>query len=275
VPFTVRPLSIYDLTRFELAPIYDFPGTGPTLPGVPCESLFGTVSVNFTIAQFQDLSTHGPNGGGMRNTLGPSSSFTTREGPGLVNAPVTPDALYIGRGGSKPGISVIDLNGYGQGTGNPIYDRNEPIKQGNSNFPNNPNVALQGALLIPPLAPGTCTFNGGSAGTFTLTKDSTLGDLLATAPELESSGDMAIGHALTASSATSSPSAARRGGGNICASTGQKLISIVSGGPSTVASARAILITPIKTIPASRTWPPGRPTRTLRRSSSRPSACRR
>ncbi len=242
VPFAVRPLSIYDLTKFELAPVYDFPGTGPDLPGVPCESSFGKVNFSVTINQFRDLSL-----AGNRNTLAPTSSFTTREGPGLVNAPVTPDAIYVGRTGSRQGISVIDLNGFGGGTGNPTYDRSRPIQSGNSNYPNNPNVAASGALLIPPLAPGTCTFNGGSAGPFTLTKDSSLGDLLATAPQLESVGDMAVGHALDNTFNNEQPFGCQSGGGNVCAQSGLKRISIVSGGPNTVGSANTITIPPLKT----------------------------
>ena len=45
------------------------------------------------------------------------TSFTTGEGPGLVNAPVAPDVIYVGRLDPQSGISVIDLNGFGQGTG--------------------------------------------------------------------------------------------------------------------------------------------------------------
>jgi hypothetical protein len=249
VPFTVRPFSMYDLTRFELVPVYDFPGTGPTLPGVPCENLFGTIDVSFNTAQFRDLSIHGPDDAGNKNTLAPSSTFTTREGPGIVNAPVTPDVIYVGRTGSRQGISVIDLNGFGGGTGNPIYDRDKPATAGNSNYPNNPNVALQGALMIPPLSQGTCTFNGGSSGVFTLTKDTSLQDLVATAPLLESVGDMAIGHALDNTFSNESPFGCQSGGGNICAGNGLKRISIVSGGPNTIASANFIPIPPLKTDP--------------------------
>src|SRR5262249_56614966 len=46
------------------------------------------------------------------------------------------------------------------------------------------------ALPISPLAPGTCTFDGGSSGVFTLTRDSNLNDELAGAPALQSVGDM-------------------------------------------------------------------------------------
>lgn len=45
------------------------------------------------------------------------TSFTTGEGPGIVNAPVAPECIYVGIGGAQSGVSVIDLNGFGQGTG--------------------------------------------------------------------------------------------------------------------------------------------------------------
>src|SRR6185436_16110759 len=101
----------------------------------------------------------------------------------------------------------------------------------------------------PPLAPGRCTFDGGSAGVFTLVKDSSLGDLLATSPLLESAGDMAIGHALDSTFNNEQPFGCQSGGGNICAATGLKLISMVAGGPNTVGSANAIPVTPLKTDP--------------------------
>jgi hypothetical protein len=236
VPFMVRPISVYDLTRVELEPVYAFPGTGPTIPGVQCDNLFGTVNVRVNIGQFRDLSVRGPNGLGVFNTQSRDSFFVTREGTGLVNAPVVPDAIYIGRTGSVQGISVIDLNGFGAGTGNPLYEIAEPIKFGNSNYPNNPNVALQGAFMIPPLVAGTCTFNGGSAGVFTLTKDSSLRDMVATSPLLESVGDMAIGHALDTTFNNEQPFGCQSGGGNICVQGGLKQIRIIPGGPNTVAS---------------------------------------
>ena len=230
VPFTVEPVSIFDLTRFELVPIYDFPGTGPELIGSSCASGFGEVQITVNTNQFQDLR-------GNSNTLAPATTFTTREGPGLVNAPVTPDAVYIGRAGSNQGISVIDLNGFGQGTGDPTYDVANPIVRGNSNFPNNPNVALSGAQLIPPLAPGDCTFDGGSSGPFSLVKDSSLRDKLISSPLIESVGDMALGHALDGTFSNEQPFGCQAGGGNICAQSGLKQIRMISGGPNTMASA--------------------------------------
>jgi hypothetical protein len=239
VPFTVAPVSIFDLTRFELVPIYDFPGTGPDIAGSTCAAGFGEVQITVNSNQFQDLL-------GNTNALAPSTSFTTREGPGLVNAPVTPDAVYIGRTGSNQGISVIDLNGFGQGTGNPTYDVLNPIVRGSSNFPNNPNVFLTGAQLIPPLAPGECTFDGGSEGPFALVKDSSLRDKLIGSPLIESVGDMALGHALDNTFSNEQPFGCQAGGGNICSQSGLKQIRLISGGPNTMASANIAALPIIK-----------------------------
>ena len=226
VPFTVRPFSVFDMTHIELTPVYAFPGSGPTIPGVSCAD-FSTVDVIVSPGQFEDL-------GQNINALSPSTFFQTAEGTGLVNAPVTPDTIYIGRGGSQQGISVIDLNGFGQGCGNPAFDLANPIIQGNSNFPNNPNVQIQGSLLVPQLSPGSCTFNGGSEGIFTLAKDSSLNDLLATLPTLESVGDMMLGHALDSAFNNAQSFGCQAGGGNLCALTGLKNVVITSGGASTL-----------------------------------------
>lgn len=84
----------------------------------------------------------------------------------MVNAPVAPEAIYLGRTGDVRGISVIDLNGFGQGTGDPADTR----------FPLNPNVGQPG--VVPPLAPGTSRLDAGSAGALTLVRDSTASALL-------------------------------------------------------------------------------------------------
>ncbi len=244
VPFFVEPFSVFDLTHLELRPLYAFPGAGPTTLA-SCGD-FSMIDVIVNPDQFADLaSTTLPN----KNTLSPSTFFQTGEGPGVINAPVTPDVIYVGRGGSKQGISVVDLNGFGQGTGNPTYDVMRPIQQGNSNFPNNPNLAVQGALLVPPLVPGTCTTDGGSEGVFTLTKDTSLNDLLTTSPILETVGDMSIGHPLDGSFNNGSPFGCQAGGGNICAWTGLKNVSIGAGGNVTIVPTNLILnqvLSPIK-----------------------------
>jgi hypothetical protein len=226
VPFTVRPLSVLDFTTYVIDPAFDFPGAGGG--GFGCSSL-STVEVRVHAQALADL-------GQNENQLATASFFATGPGPGLVNAPVAPDTIYVARGGAHTGISVIDLNGFGAGTGNPTYDLTHPIVEGNSNLPNNPNLAIQGALLVPPLFPGTCTFNGGSAGVFTLTKDTNLADVLAPSPVLSSVADMALGHALDITFNNGAPFGCQAGGGNLCASTGLKRALLIPGGPHTLAS---------------------------------------
>ncbi len=241
VPFHARPFSPYDLARLELMPAYPFPGSGPEA-GDSCGN-FSTIRIFVNSGQVADLATI-PN----MNSISAETSFTTGEGPGLVNAPVTPDALYVARGGSRPGLSVVDLNGYGDSTGNPSYDPLFPIVKGNSNAPNNPNKALQGSLLIPPLTRGTCTVDGGSAGVFTLTKDSALRDLLASSPILESVGDVALGHALDNTFNNALPFGCQSGGGNICAASGLKIVAISPGGPNSQIPSTLSTVAPIKTV---------------------------
>ncbi len=215
VPFHVRPKSVFDLTRWELIPAFNFPGVGPE--SAEC-GVFSRVNVIFRSDSLQDLT-------GNLNSLPLTSYFDTGEGPGLVNLPVTPDAVYIGRTGGNPGISVIDLHGFGAGTGNPTYDVLNPIVKGNSNYPNNPNVAINGPLLRPPLLPGDCTVNGGSAGVFTLSLDSSLNDKVVRAPILQSIGDMMLGQALdTTFNNGPAPYGCQAAGGNICAADGFKQI---------------------------------------------------
>lgn len=149
----------------------------------------------------------------------------------LVNAPVTPDTIYVGRSSA---ISVIDLNGFGQGTGNPAFDVECPIQEGNSNFPNNPNALLQGTLLTPPLQPGRTTLDGGSEGPLTLTRSSELDDRLAKSPMLTSVADMMIGHSLDlAFNNGPPPFGCQAGGGNICAVTGLKALRLELGDDGT------------------------------------------
>jgi hypothetical protein len=220
VPFTVMPASVFDLSTYDLTPAFNFPGEGPDQ--FQC-GVFNLVTITVNPNRFTDLAA-APN----TNLVGASTNFTTGEGPGLVNAPVTPDTIYVGRAGAIPGLSVIDLNGFGQGTGNPTFDA-QHLAEGNSNFPNNPNVRLQGAVLRPPLQPGTCTINGGSAGVFTLATDSSLNDLIVRPPILTSVADLMIGHALDgAFNNGPAPFGCQAGGGNLCAFDGKKLINPVT-----------------------------------------------
>jgi len=228
VPFHVRPFSVFDLTRWELIPAFNFPGEGP--PSTEC-GVFSRVDIEIRANNAFDLA-------GNSTTLANNSFFNTGEGPGLVNAPVTPDSVYIGRGGGDPGISVIDMNGFGGGTGNPTYDPANPISEGNSNYPNNPNVRFQGTTLIPPLQPGACTVNGGSAGVFTLTLDSSLEDKVVRTPVIQSIGDMSLGYSLDVSfNNAPAPFGCQGQGGNLCAADGFKQIATVIDGSTLSPSA--------------------------------------
>jgi hypothetical protein len=222
VPFTVLPASVFDLSVFDLTPAFNFPGEGPD--NFEC-GVFNVVTVTVNAGRFIDLAPV-PN----TNLVGATTSFSTGEGPGLVNAPVSPDTIYVGRAGAIPGVSVIDLNGFGQGTGNPTFDAAH-LEEGNSNFPNNPNVRLQGSVLRPPLQPGQCTINGGSAGVFTLSRDSSLNDLVVRPPIVTSIGDMMIGHGLDGTFNNGpSPFGCQAGGGNLCAFDGKKIINPIING---------------------------------------------
>jgi hypothetical protein len=238
VPFSVTPRSVYDLSSLILTPVYPFPGAGPEFGSC---GAFNQVTVRVVIGQFTDLA-------GRTNNNGPATFFTTAAGPGLVNAPVTPDAIYVGRiQGDQSSISVIDLNGFGGGTGNPSYNPACPIEEGSSNYPNNPNLRLQGGALIPPLTAGSCPFNGGSSGPFTLTRDSALNTDLITAPLIESVSDMMLGHALDNVFNNGDPFGCQSGGGNLCAATGLKVLQIAAGGAATLQpSAQSVV--PIKTV---------------------------
>ncbi|MDP6539230.1 MAG: beta-propeller fold lactonase family protein [Planctomycetota bacterium] len=226
VPSEILPLSIYDFSRWEVLPSFNFPGEGPA--DEEC-GVFNRVDVTVNPNQLQDLS-------GNFNLLAATTFFETGPGPGLVNAPVAPDAIYVGRAGAESGISVIDLNGFGAGTGNPTYDdTGNTISEGDSNYPNNPNVRLQGAIMRPPLVPPVCTVKGGSQGVFTLTKDSTLDDLVVRSPVVLSVGDMMLGHGLDGSFNNGpAPFGCQGGGGNLCALPGLKLYQVIHGGPNTL-----------------------------------------
>jgi len=145
---------------------------------------------------------------------------------------VAPDAIYVGRVGPRSGLSVIDLNGFGASTGDPTFSPvYGPGSEGTSHFPFNPNVALQGALLLPPLGPGSTTRDGGSSGVFTLTRDSELDDLLFGFPTTRELDDLMLGHPLDLVFHNGVPFGCQAGGGNLCASTGLKLAELAFVGP--------------------------------------------
>ena len=221
VPFSVLPTSVYDLSSYILEPSFHFPGEGPEF--AEC-GVFNRVDVSIHAGQVLDTS-------GNANQNAATTFFTTGEGPGLVNAPVAPDVVYAGRGGGSPGLSIIDLNGYGGGSGNPTYDPSDPIEEGSSNFPNNPNVSFQGGTMRPPLQAGSCTINGGSAGVFTLTKDSSLEDRIVRSPVVLDVSDIHLGWSLDVSFNNGpSPFGCLAGGGNLCAVDGMKQVATVIDG---------------------------------------------
>ncbi len=139
VLYHADPVSFGDLMNYNITPAYSLPGNSPVDIQVQ----------NTTINSLTGMTVGQP----------VTTQFTTGTGPGIVNAPVAPEAVYVGIGGAEPGVSVIDLNGLGQGTG----DIN------NTRFPLNPNIGITG--VTPPLAPGTSNLDAGSAGVFTLTQD--------------------------------------------------------------------------------------------------------
>ncbi len=248
VPFVVEVPSVFDLTRINLVPGFNFPGASDDVP--ECGDL-NNVTVRVNANQFADLKLNDEGSEPNLNTLNAQTNFQTGEGPGIVNAPVCPDAIYLGRVSSSPSISVIDLNGFGATTGTPAFDENCRYAEGNTNYPNNPNVQ-QGAILIPPLQPGTCTVDGGSAGIFSLTKDSNLSDRLATAPLLDSVEDIQVGHALDATFNNGPPPfGCQAQGGNNCADSATKQLRFVGTGPNTIgplASAGAGQFAALKTL---------------------------
>ena len=227
VPFSVMPVSIFDLSEWEVRPGFTFPGQGPA--NLPCTT-FNEISISTNNAQLSDLGSPA-----NVNQLTAAASFFTGTGPGLINAPVAPDVIYAVRQGATPSVSAVDMNGFGQSTGDPTYDfLNGTVTPDQSNFPNNTNVLLQGGQLRPPLAPGTCTVDGGSNGVFSLTRDSNLDDRLLRPPVITQVGEMMIGQPLDIVFNNGLEQlGCQGGGGNLCAIRGQKLVSaglLLSGG---------------------------------------------
>jgi YVTN family beta-propeller protein len=155
-----------------------------------------------------------------------SALFAAPAAAQVTNAPVAPDTIYVGRRGASGGLSVIDLNGFGASTGDPTFDEFHPLP-GNSNYPNNPNLRLQGALMRPPLYPGTTTENGGSAGVFTLTRNSYLDDRLLQSPAIQSISDMMLGQPLDlVFNAGPAPSGCQGGSGSLCSIVGLRVLNV-------------------------------------------------
>lgn len=236
--FTMKPTSVYDLSVYEIIPSFNFPGAGPEF--AECGT-FAQVDIDVNPGLITDLARNpDPNDPenliGNTNALSASTFFVTGEGPGIVNAPVAPDVIYIMRSGAIPGLSVIDLNGFGAGTGDPTFvEWTEGIPQyGNTNYPNNPNVRLQTGLR-PPLSVGFCTIDGGSAGVFTLTRDSSLDTQVLRPPLVSDTSDVMMGHALDGTFNNAQfPFGCQAGGGDICTLSGLKIINWVQTGTNTM-----------------------------------------
>ncbi len=157
-------------------------------------------------------------------------------GRAQVNAPVAPDAIYVGRVFPNAALSVIDLNGFGQSTGDPSFDFSyQSFPEGWSKFPTNPNLIQYGPTLFPQLYPGAFTLNGGSSGVFSLVRNAQLSDRLITDPTVLAPGDMMLGHPLDRRINNGlDASGCQSGGGNACAITGKQVLSVTMGGPHTL-----------------------------------------
>ncbi len=224
-PFSVEPVSVFDLSRYKLTPSLNLPAASPV--AIPGGAVFNFAQVEVLQNSFGDLMVVAGTGetgvnalGQNKNTLRQTTRFEIGEGPGLVNAPVAPEAIYIGRNGPEGGISVIDMNGFGQGTGDPSNDLDQLLEPGDvSKWPFNPNFALNGpnGEIVPQMGSPTSTLDGGSAGVFTLTKDTSLSDRLFTA--VGNITDIHVGQALDKifNNQTSATGGACLSGGNNCA----------------------------------------------------------
>src|SRR5712671_5201404 len=144
VIYHADPVSFGNLCDYVITPAYNLPG----------ESVVGVSVPTTSIRSLTNLLLGQP----------VATNFTTAAGPGIVNAPVAPEALYLGLGGAEPGVAVIDLNGFGQGT-----IGSSAFLNGESRFVANPNIGLAG--MVPSLAPGSGPLDGGSRGVLTLTQD--------------------------------------------------------------------------------------------------------
>jgi hypothetical protein len=157
------PFNYGDLCNYIITPAYQLPGQS-------------TVDVTVQSTTISSL-----NGDLVGTAV--TTEFDTAAGPGLINAPVAPEAVYIGIGGAEPGVSVLDLNGLGQGTGDITNTRFRSGLQ--------PNIGTPG--IIPPLSEGTTNLDAGSQGVLTLVKDTNLQTRLLRDPIIGEVGDIHIG----------------------------------------------------------------------------------
>ena len=193
--YTVSPVSPFNFTEFVVSPVVPFPGQDPL-------GARSTAEVAYFHKSAEDLFGHSDNASADSSLI---SFIVGSNCPGLVNAPVMPGALIIA---SNEGMKVLDLDGFGQGTGDPTHDfirteynvtfdddyGNIPMSGDISKFPFNPNLSLQG--LFPPLTADTTTLAGGSRGVFTLTQNTSLETALTSSTSMGSIADVMIGHPL-------------------------------------------------------------------------------
>ncbi|MCC6781680.1 MAG: Ig-like domain-containing protein [Planctomycetes bacterium] len=174
VQYYADPVSFANFCEFDIRPAYNLPGST-------------NVEVAVTASSIHAL--FGPQLG--QNI---ATNFTTGEGPGIVNAPVAPDALYVGIGGSEPGVACIDLNGFGKGTNGLDPDPITGIPRRSAqetNLPRNPNLGQPG--VVPPLSVGTGTLDAGSDGPLSLVTDTRGNIRLLRAPIVGQVTDVHIG----------------------------------------------------------------------------------
>jgi hypothetical protein len=175
INYYADPISFADLCTFRVQPAYSMPSQEVITVSVQSGSIR---SVKDQLPLSTDVST----------------TFRTGNGPGIINAPVSPDAVYVGVGGANPGLSIIDLNGYGQGTnglepdanGNPTRD---PQSTWFARF--NPNVGQPG--MSPPLQPGSGPLDAGSNGPLTLVEDTKGNTRLIGPPTISGVADIQLG----------------------------------------------------------------------------------
>ena len=174
VLYYADPVDYSNLCDFIVTPSYNLPGETDVVVNINAASI------------------HGLNGDILGTDV--STQFKTGEGPGIINAPVSPDVIYVGVGGPDPGVSAIDLNGFGQGTNglDPDPITGKPTRQPSStNWPNNPNIGQPG--VSPSLSVGTTTLDAGSNGVLTLVQDTQGETLLLRKPLVGRVTDIHIG----------------------------------------------------------------------------------
>ncbi len=198
LPYTVEPVSPFNFTEFIVKPVVSFPGSDP----------FGAQAVA-TVTYFHNAAVDlflNTNSTSLEST--PISFSVGSDCPGLVNVPIAPGAIIVASngGGTTGGIRVIDLDGFGQGTGDPTHDFANslynvtfdqdglPVAGDVSKFPFNPNLGVPD--IFPPLSADTTSLAGGSRGVFSLAQDSTLRTHLMTSAQIGTVLDMQLGHPL-------------------------------------------------------------------------------